>query len=133
MSKQFTLPQFDVLATRLEQTKNGSILIVSLNRPQAYNALSMELLSELLGLCKALEHPESMLGASSTLPDSFPRVVILTGGEGAAFCSGVDIKAAFSGLGGSSWNYKDIRSQQLLSRLIERMRSIPQVLFLLCT
>lgn len=29
-------------------------------------------------------------------------------------------------MGGKAWDYKDMRSQQLLSRLIERMRQVPQ-------
>lgn len=29
-------------------------------------------------------------------------------------------------MGGRAWDYKDMRSQQLLSRLIEKMRQVPQ-------
>jgi hypothetical protein len=36
------------------------------------------------------------------------------------------VQAADQGIGGSAWDYKDMRSQQLLSRLIEKMRAAPQ-------
>lgn len=35
-------------------------------------------------------------------------------------------QAADQGIGGQAWDYRDMRSQQLLSRLIERMRALPQ-------
>ena len=38
----------------------------------------------------------------------------------------MDIFAADRGIGGASYDYKDLRSQQLLSRLIEKLRAIPQ-------
>ena len=40
--------------------------------------------------------------------------------------TGVDVKAAALGVGGKAWDYKDMRSQQLLARMIEKMRHIPQ-------
>ncbi len=70
-----------------------------------------------------LQHPNSML--EPVEPD-FPRVVILRGAGGKAFSGGVDIKAADRGIGGEAWDYHDIRSQQLLSRLIEKFRAVPQ-------
>ena len=36
------------------------------------------------------------------------------------------LQAADQGIGGAAWDYRDMRSQQLLSRLIERMRAVPQ-------
>lgn len=36
------------------------------------------------------------------------------------------MQAADQGIGGQAWDYRDMRSQQLLSRLIERMRALPQ-------
>ncbi|KAI3428467.1 hypothetical protein D9Q98_007292 [Chlorella vulgaris] len=98
------------------------VLSITLNRPAAFNALSMEMLSDLHTVFDDLQHPTSMLDA---LQADFPRVVILSG-AGRAFCGGVDIKAADQGIGGSAWDYKDMRSQQLLSRLIEKMRAAPQ-------
>jgi len=36
------------------------------------------------------------------------------------------MQAADRGIGGKTWDYKDMRSQQLLARMIEKLRSIPQ-------
>ncbi|KAL4428465.1 hypothetical protein ABPG75_002554 [Micractinium tetrahymenae] len=80
------------------------------------------MMAELHAVFSSLEHPASML---TPLPEDHPRVVVLRA-EGRAFCGGVDIKAAEAGVGGRAWDYKDMRSQQLLSRLIEKMRQVPQ-------
>lgn len=37
-------------------------------------------------------------------------------------------QASALSIGGEAWDYRDIRSQQLLSRLIEKMRALPQPL-----
>ena len=80
--------QWQTLQCSLEVTSGGAILFLSLNRPQAFNALSMECLTELHAVFDSLQHPASMLEA---LPADFPRVVVLSG-AGRAFCGGVDIK-----------------------------------------
>lgn len=95
---------------------------VRLQRPNAFNAISMEMLQELHDLMDMLDHPKSMF---MDLPLDFPRVVLLSG-EGMAFSGGVDIKAADRAIGGRSWDYKNMRSQELLSRLIHKIRNVPQ-------
>ncbi|GAB4814421.1 hypothetical protein N2152v2_001467 [Parachlorella kessleri] len=115
--------EFRTLVLKEERSAAGTILWVTLNRPQAYNAVSMEMLEELHTVFDSLHHPSSML---ESLEPDFPRVVILRGAGGRAFSGGVDIKAADQGIGGAAWDYHDIRSQQLLSRLIEKFRSVPQ-------
>ena len=80
---------WQTLQCSLEPTSSGAILFLSLNRPQAFNALSMECLTELHTVFDSLQHPTSMLEA---LPADFPRVVVLSG-AGRAFSGGVDIKA----------------------------------------
>lgn len=122
MSSPGYLGTHSTLQCELERTSAGSVLWVTLNRPAAFNALSGELLEELHAVFSSLEHPASML---TSLPEEHPRVVVLRA-AGRAFCGGVDIKAAEAGVGGKAWDYKDMRSQQLLSRLIERMRQVPQ-------
>jgi len=82
----------------------------------------MEMLSELHMVFDALQHPLSLHKPS---PLGHPRVIILKA-AGKAFSGGVDIKAADRGIGGKAWDYKDMRSQQLLSRLIQKMRQVPQ-------
>jgi enoyl-CoA hydratase len=57
------------------------ILVVTLNRPDRFNALTFEMFDELTALCTDLERDESV------------RVVILTG-AGRGFCGGLDLQAA---------------------------------------
>ena len=82
--------RWQTLQCSLEVTSGGAILFLTLNRPQAFNALSMECLTELHAVFDGLQHPTTMLEA---LPADFPRVVVLSG-AGRAFCGGVDIKAS---------------------------------------
>lgn len=88
-------------ALQLRQAPPG-VLWVTLARPDAFNALSMELLSELHAVFDALQHPPTMLAA---LPPDFPRVVVLAA-AGRAFCGGVDIKV---GGRGRSWSWRRLR------------------------
>ena len=69
--------------TLLFEIKDGKCYI-TLNRPEVFNALNNKLLTELheaIQLCKN---------------DHSVRVVILSGGEGKAFCSGADLKSGIS-------------------------------------
>lgn len=63
--------------------RDGHVAILTLNRPEARNALSPTLVQE---LGQALERAAA---------DSDVRVIVLTG-AGGAFCAGADLKAAFS-------------------------------------
>ncbi|KAJ3286374.1 hypothetical protein HK104_009067 [Borealophlyctis nickersoniae] len=78
------------------------------------------MLKELHDVFDALNDPNSMFEPRNPI-----RVVVITG-AGKAFCAGLDIRAAFAGTGGKQWDYRDMRSQQLLSRLILKMRLVPQ-------
>ena len=62
---------------------DGSIAVLSLNRPKARNALSRALLSELSGVIEGL-HAEG--GKGST------RALILASESDDAFCAGADLK-----------------------------------------
>src|SRR5919108_5399484 len=65
----------------LIEKQSPQITIVTLNRPERRNSLTIELLNELIAAIKmASEQPEE-------------RVLILRG-AGAAFCTGLDLKAA---------------------------------------
>lgn len=68
---------YQFLLFRQEQ----GVATISLNRPEVYNALNDEITYELQDAFKAVAKDESV------------RVVVLTG-EGKAFCSGQDLKAA---------------------------------------
>ncbi len=65
-----------------------SICHITLNRPEVYNALNNELLSEI----------KTSIEAAGADPEV--RVVVLTGAGNKAFCSGADLKAGMSA-GGS--------------------------------
>ena len=60
--------------------RDGALAVITLNRPQAYNALDEALAAELLDAVIACDH------------DPEVRAVMLTG-AGAAFCAGGDIRA----------------------------------------
>ena len=123
MSKaKFEGLELATLRLRVDETSKGSVLWIALARPEAFNAVSMEMLSELHTVLDLLQHPLSLHEA---LPSDHPRVVVIKA-EGKAFSGGVDIKAADRGIGGKAWDYKDMRSQQLLARMIEKLRQIPQ-------
>src|SRR5437762_13296595 len=65
----------------LVEKESPQISVVTLNRPERRNALTLELLTELCAAVKvASEQPEQ-------------RVLILRG-AGAAFCTGLDLKEA---------------------------------------
>ena len=69
------LPQFTTLLTRREQSR----LYVTINRPEARNAINRELSEEFMALAEAIES------------DATLRTVIVRGSEG-TFCAGADIK-----------------------------------------
>src|SRR3979411_1440330 len=65
----------------LVEKKSPRVTVLTLNRPERRNALSLQLLSELISAIKmASDEPQE-------------RVLILRG-AGAAFCTGLDLKEA---------------------------------------
>src|SRR6516225_10225075 len=69
------------MAVLLVEKQTPQITVVTLNRPERRNSLTIELLSELV----------SAINTASS--ESEQRVLILRG-AGAAFCSGLDLKEA---------------------------------------
>jgi crotonobetainyl-CoA hydratase len=65
--------------------RDGNVLIVIINRPEARNAIDREV-SDLVG--EALEQAEA---------DNDVRVIVLTGAGDTAFCAGADLKAIARG------------------------------------
>lgn len=61
------------------------VLILAFNRPDKYNAVTENLLTELETAYRLIEH------------DHRVRAVVLTG-MGKAFCAGADLRVGFSGL-----------------------------------
>ncbi|MBP6619110.1 MAG: enoyl-CoA hydratase/isomerase family protein [Leadbetterella sp.] len=69
--------------TLLYEVKDGKCYI-TLNRPEVYNALNSKLLTELheaISICKN---------------DDAVRVLVISGGDGKAFCSGADLKSGIT-------------------------------------
>lgn len=97
---QAILPTLKCLRAQVETSEAGSVLLVQFNRPNAYNAISMEALQELHTLLDALQLNPSIFLTPESTATAIPRVVILHG-AGRAFCAGVDVKAAERGVGGT--------------------------------
>lgn len=72
--------------TALVYQKEGGVATVTMNRPEALNALSTQMFNDLYQLWQEIEQDDEV------------RVGILTG-AGRAFCSGLDLKEASSGGG----------------------------------
>jgi enoyl-CoA hydratase len=60
--------------------RDGAVAIITMNRPQAMNALSATLRAELAGVLRALDEDASV------------RVIVLTGAGDRAFTAGLDLK-----------------------------------------
>lgn len=93
----------------LKYAVNEGIAFITLNRPEVYNALNDEITFELQDALKTVAKDDQV------------RVVVLTG-EGKAFCSGQDLKAA-------SGNQKRSFLQSLHKRynpIIRAMRELPK-------
>jgi enoyl-CoA hydratase len=96
------------------------IAVITMNRPERFNALSFQLMREFFAVLDQLES------------DLDTRVVVVTG-AGRGFCSGFDLKAAAGGENGP-WQeglgalQHQYRMQQAYGDLIVRLRRIPQPL-----
>src|SRR5881409_3623285 len=91
------------------------IAVVTLNRPERLNAMSIELVVDLYG---ALES----VGA-----DNAVRAIVLTG-AGRGFCSGLDLKdyGVIPNIDGLQVGQIAQRSMRYYSRLVPLIRHIPQ-------
>ena len=91
------------------------VAVVTLHRPDRLNAMSIELVVELLDALTALA------------ADNTCRVVVLTG-AGRAFCSGLDLKdhGVVPGIDGLQVGQIAQKSMWVYSRLTPLMRSMPQ-------
>ena len=99
----------------LEVEAEGALLQVTLNRPQALNAMSGQLVSDLHALLDALHD------------DTATRVVVLRG-AGRAFCAGLDLKQSAGGevSGGASVS-AGLRGQRRIAELMIKIHRLPQV------
>lgn len=70
----------DLTAIRLDDDESGHIVTLTLNRPEAMNAISRGLAADLYSACMYLRDCDEV------------RVVIVTGAGKRAFCAGADLK-----------------------------------------
>lgn len=99
-------------ASRFE--RRGATAWITLDRPDAMNALSETMCSELLAAIAQVEHD----------PDI--RVLVLTG-AGRAFCAGADLKGVFENAGsGPSADDPMSAFLDLIAGMIERLRALPK-------
>ncbi|AJE22557.1 enoyl-CoA hydratase [Azotobacter chroococcum] len=83
---------------------HGKVALITLNRPQALNALSPALTAELSALLDALEADDGV------------AALVLTGSE-KAFAAGADIKAM------KDWSYMDVYKSDFITASWERLAS----------
>lgn len=102
----------------LELRREGAVLWCTLNRPDALNALSRQLVNDLRGFFGALAE------------DRETRVVVLRG-AGRAFCAGLDLKEGGAGADDAGSVSGGLRGQRHISELALMMRRLPQV-FVAC-
>ena len=103
----------------LEVKSEGPLLWVTLNRPQALNAMSRQLVDDLHGLLDGLHD------------DATSRVVVLRG-AGRAFCAGLDLKESAGGAtDGDRSVSAGLRGQRRIAELMLKMHRLPQI-FICC-
>ncbi|OLO25257.1 hypothetical protein BTR23_25050 [Alkalihalophilus pseudofirmus] len=94
--------------------KQGEIGLLTLNRPERYNAISYQLMDEVAEVLDSLKY------------DTDCRVLVITG-AGKAFCSGTDLKDYKELIGDIHEKIPELYDKQkTLSDLIVRLRQIPQ-------
>ena len=110
-----TLPETSALI--LEPA--GSVLTIWLNRPEAKNALSAEMVDELGAVLDATRDDRSL------------RTIILRG-KGGFFCAGGDIKGFKSGLQGGEPSKEDVaRGNRSFGDLMIKLNEQPQAVIIL--
>jgi enoyl-CoA hydratase/carnithine racemase len=97
----------------LKLERRGAIEILSLNRPEALNALSPEMARELTQYFDALKAQLDV------------RVVILRG-EGRLFCAGVDLGTDAFSAPGAGRAQRQMAMQKIYSGVVRAMRGCPQ-------
>jgi enoyl-CoA hydratase len=97
----------------LQVAREGHLTVVSLDRPDALNALSRQMVDELRDFFWGLTE------------DTETRVVLLRG-NGRAFCAGLDLKEASGSVGAGGSIPGALRGQRHIAELMMLMRRAPQ-------
>jgi enoyl-CoA hydratase/carnithine racemase len=99
--------------TTITVEARDSTEILSLNRPEALNAVTPEMIDELTAYFSGLQ-------------DRLPTRIVILRGNGRAFCAGAELGSdAFAAPGGGR-AHRQLKMQQRYSQLIRLMRSCPQ-------
>jgi enoyl-CoA hydratase len=93
--------------------REGALLFVTLNRPEALNAMDAQLVSDLHALFASLRSDRSV------------RVVVLRG-AGRAFCAGLDLRSGAREPGFPGGVAGGLAGQRRISELVIEMRRLPQ-------
>tara|TARA_R110001599_G_scaffold353884_2_gene602405 strand:+ start:96492 stop:97301 length:810 start_codon:yes stop_codon:yes gene_type:complete len=110
-----TLPETSFLILEPQ----GSVLSIWLNRPEAKNALSAEMVDELAAVLDAIRDDRNV------------RTLILRG-KGGFFCAGGDIKGFKSGMQGGAPSEEDVaRGNRSFGDLMIKLNEQPQVVIIL--
>jgi 2-(1,2-epoxy-1,2-dihydrophenyl)acetyl-CoA isomerase len=96
----------------LKYTVSEGVATITLNRPEVYNALNDEITYELQDALKSVAKDEKV------------RVIVLTG-EGKAFCSGQDLKAANQAGGQQKRSFMESLHKRY-NPIIRAMRTLPK-------
>ena len=105
--------------TALILEPKGSVLSIWLNRPEAKNALSAEMVDELSAVLDAIHDDRSV------------RTIIIRGKDG-FFCAGGDIKGFKSDLQGEAPNHDDVaRGNRTFGDLMIKLNEQPQTVIML--
>ena len=94
----------------LRLSRDASIATITLSRPEKRNAISYELIDELLGVLDEVAHSSAL-------------VLILTG-EGKAFCSGMDLENLKALAGRSS--AQNLKDSETMAQLFRRLYDFPR-------
>jgi isohexenylglutaconyl-CoA hydratase len=110
-----TLPQTEHLLTE----RDGSVLTIWLNRPQARNALSAEMVDDIDTILDAVRDDRSV------------RTLVVRG-KGGFFCAGGDLKGFQSGLQGDATDADEVaRDNRRFGDLMIKLNEQPQVVIAL--
>jgi methylglutaconyl-CoA hydratase len=99
--------------TLVKRSDDGSVAILTLNRPEKRNAISRALMAELEHHLERVTHEPKI------------RAVILTG-AGSVFCAGMDLKEAAKEREGSEAEQLAVVTLQQYADLIQRLHCLPK-------
>ncbi len=99
---------YDTIAYEVEER----IALITLDRPQAANAINAQMAMELREVCQSINREEAI------------RVVIITGAGGKAFCCGADLREVFDSTKSETPSLAELKEFILNNNVSESVRGI---------